>query len=410
MEDEATKGKPTVLLLILEHHFIESEGRVYTDVQCNADFWERYLKEFDQLIVCARLKSLAHIDEEKLCRSDKRNVRFIGLPDFLGFSGLVKNYWRVRKIIRMALAACDGVMLRAPSPLAFVAEPLIRKSGRPWAVEMALNPRTAYSRDSIDHPLQPLIQKYAVRLTKKICMEADGVAYVTEHVLQDEYPCRAIRGSGELASGFTASYSTIELRKEDYSKVRWGDSPPSTLWIAHSGKMVDNRKGHILFLDIIGELRRRGLNVRAVLIGDGPNRRRLEEHAQAIGIRDCCDFVGWKVGFSGLKTDLQRARLFVFPTMSEGLPRAVVEAMASGLLCIGSNVDGMSELLEGPCMCAERSAGAYADIVESFLRDWQAAGWMRDRQYERAKDFSANLLERRRTIFYRSLRNKIEGR
>ena len=43
------------LLVILEQHFFVDGTRVYVDVQCDREFWTRYLAVFEEVVVCARI-------------------------------------------------------------------------------------------------------------------------------------------------------------------------------------------------------------------------------------------------------------------------------------------------------------------------------------------------------------------
>ena len=393
------------LLVVLEQHFIMDGHDVYTDVQCDERFWDRYLSVIDKLIVCARMRSVEADDAcSNLLHSSRPEVEFIGMPDFKGAAGLFKHYREVRAALKSCLCRADAAICRIPSPISLVACPVFRESDVPWAGEMMMNPRTAYSRQAMNHLLQPIIQSIAVQSTKKACLTANGISYVTEHVLQKEYPCRAIT-EPHAENFFTANYSTINLGDDSFYMADWGEEHPSHVVLAHAGKMSDDRKGHSVFIETIAGLRNIGVDACGILIGDGPKREEFESFAERLGVRDFCDFVGWVSGFEEVQKQLRRAQFFVFPTLSEGLPRAVIEAMASGLICLANAVDGIPELLDQECLSKSNTSQSYVDMVCRLLDNWPHGLEIRRQQFEKAHEYRSEVLNKRRTRFYQCLLN-----
>ncbi|OHB62426.1 MAG: hypothetical protein A2Y76_06785 [Planctomycetes bacterium RBG_13_60_9] len=106
------------------------------------------------------------------------------------------------------------------------------------------------------------------------------------------------------------------------------------------GRLIAD-KGHAYLIRAFAKLNLDGW--RLVIVGDGPLARELKELADELG-------VGEKTIFAGLVTDigsyLRRASIFVLPSLREGFPNALAEAMASGIPCISFNCNaGPSELI-----------------------------------------------------------------
>ena len=68
-----------------------------------------------------------------------------------------------------------------------------------------------------------------------------------------------------------------------------------------------------------------------------------------------------------MQSALGRADLFVLPSLTEGLPRALLEAMARGLAAVGTAVGGIPELLPPDCLVPPRNAAALARLVREVM-------------------------------------------
>ncbi|GLX67373.1 glycosyltransferase family 4 protein [Paenibacillus glycanilyticus] len=392
------------LLVIQEQHFTRlPNGEVWVDEQSNATFWDRYLNVFEEIVVCGRFTHAQSNDTDKLMRSDRERVSFIELPNFRGVGGLLKNLFNVMRIIKSAINQSDCVIFRAPSPISMIAYPLVKASNKPYAVEIMNNPQTVFSKDSMKNFYQPLITFLMVSQTKSMCMSANGVSYVTAKVLQELYPSRA-KKKGESKRYFESHYSTICLEESHYSFSEFGATLPKPLIMIHTGKMQDNRKGQDIFIESIAKLRRKGYEVEGILVGDGVMRNDFENLGQQLGISDSLNFVGWKAGYNAVQAELKKAHIVVFPSMGEGLPRSVIEAMANGLLCIGSKVDGICELLEDNSLVSNINSDSFVNSIEYYLKNWEEVKSVRKKQFDTSKEYENSKLEKRRTEFYFKLK------
>jgi glycosyltransferase involved in cell wall biosynthesis len=80
------------------------------------------------------------------------------------------------------------------------------------------------------------------------------------------------------------------------------------------------------------------------IVGDGPQVAYLKETLTREGLEERVEFLGW-AGAAELAAEYRRASLFVFPSRHEGMPNALLEAMASGLPVIASRIAGNEELV-----------------------------------------------------------------
>ncbi|MEZ4655460.1 MAG: glycosyltransferase [Candidatus Eisenbacteria bacterium] len=102
-------------------------------------------------------------------------------------------------------------------------------------------------------------------------------------------------------------------------------------------------KHHEGLLQAWGKVRREIPDAKLTLVGDGELRRKLEEQARSLEIQDSIEFTGIR---SDVVPFLERAGVFVLPSLREAMPLALLEAMAAGLASVASDVGGIPEMIE----------------------------------------------------------------
>ncbi|OGU30335.1 MAG: hypothetical protein A2X67_01355 [Ignavibacteria bacterium GWA2_55_11] len=103
------------------------------------------------------------------------------------------------------------------------------------------------------------------------------------------------------------------------------------------------QKGHVHFLDAAAAVLRERPDVEFWIAGDGPQHDSLVAHARALEIADSVRFLGTRLDIPEL---LAQMDLFVLPSLWEGLPLVVLEAMASGCPIVSTAVDGVMTVIE----------------------------------------------------------------
>jgi glycosyltransferase involved in cell wall biosynthesis len=121
-----------------------------------------------------------------------------------------------------------------------------------------------------------------------------------------------------------------------------------------------------------------GVDTRLVIAGDGPEAERLEQCATALGIRSRVTFKGPVFGEAKVQL-LATADVALLPSYSEGLPYALLEAMAAGVPVLATPVgaipDVVSEGLHG-CLVPPRDPAAIAEALARMAGDRDRLSWM----------------------------------
>jgi glycosyltransferase involved in cell wall biosynthesis len=102
-------------------------------------------------------------------------------------------------------------------------------------------------------------------------------------------------------------------------------------------------KGHDVLLNAAARVARRIPDVQFQIVGDGSERRQLEQQAATLRISAQVSFLGHRGDVPAI---LQHSDVFAFPSFMEASPNAVIEAMAAGLPIVATRVGGIPELIE----------------------------------------------------------------
>jgi glycosyltransferase involved in cell wall biosynthesis len=108
---------------------------------------------------------------------------------------------------------------------------------------------------------------------------------------------------------------------------------------------------------------------------------------------------------------LDHADLFVLPSLTEGMPRSLIEAMARGLPALGSRVGGIPELLEDSQLVTPGAAGELARRIEERMADPKLLARESARNFQRATSgFSIALMASRKNEFWNRVASTAAGR
>ncbi len=182
--------------------------------------------------------------------------------------------------------------------------------------------------------LRHTVERWFTRRADRIVCVSDSVAkFCTERVGLPKESLLAIP-NGIATEGYPSEAPT------DLSQfsVNHGD-----FVIATVGRL-EQQKGIDWLLNATTNLLAPDSNLRLLIVGDGPDRQMLENLAESLGIQKNVHFAGWRPDVPDI---LASCDLLVLPSRWEGMPNVLLEAMASRLPVVATDVEGVSEIL-GP--------------------------------------------------------------
>ena len=128
---------------------------------------------------------------------------------------------------------------------------------------------------------------------------------------------------------------------------------------------LDEQKGHRYLLEAAAQVP----EAQFVLAGDGPLRASLEAQARSLGVEDRVKFLGYRSDIADLLADCD---MFVLPSLYEGLPLSILEAMSAGKPVIATHIGGTDEAViagETGLLVPPADSAALAAAIRSLLTD-----------------------------------------
>jgi glycosyltransferase involved in cell wall biosynthesis len=145
---------------------------------------------------------------------------------------------------------------------------------------------------------------------------------------------------------------------------------PETFEIVCIGRLVSVKAQHVL-IDAVQALKKRNRRVRLRLIGDGPDRLELERTVSERGLTDQVIFEGWRNQQEILEL-YREADIFALASFAEGVPVALMEAMAMQIPCVATRITGIPELIRDGIdglLVAPSNVEELTDALERLIED-----------------------------------------
>jgi len=387
----------------LAHRFARTpDGRVWSGMTNGYAFWQRYLDVFDCVNVIARVQDIPEVPSD-WSRADGPGVSVSAIPYFHGPWQYLLRRREVKRAIADAVAEKDAFILRGGGVLDAHIACLCRRHRWPYGVEVIGDPYDVFAPGAVDHVFRPFFRWHFTRQQKRKCAGACACAYVTQAVLQNRYP------PGPRA--FSTHYSSIALPESALvASPRTYGKRAGAARLVHVGSFSQLYKAPDVLLEAVAQCARGGVDLRLVMIGEGRFLDTLRRSPTAASLGNRVQFLGRLAPGEPIRAQLDAADLFVLPSKTEGLPRAMIEAMARGLPCIGSRVGGFPELLPEEDLVPPGNAAALADKIREVLSSPDRMTEMSRRNLQRARQYTEDILRPRRVAFYSHIREATERR
>jgi glycosyltransferase involved in cell wall biosynthesis len=381
------------VVLVSEQRFLRDEhGAIWSQTQCGYATWKRYLEWFGQVIVAARVTDVEAVPVGYR-RADGEGVTFEAMPSYTGPVAFVANLPRIVHRMRRSTKGAHLVILRGPSVLSLPMWVVLRFGRLPFAVQVLGDNEAVFRDGLVGGRAARMYGAILARFQRQVCWDATAVSYVTETTLQRKYPNSRSREFQVTDVNLGADAFAVGPRT--YSNE---DTP---LRLVLVGSLEQPYKGIDIALRAIQRAHDHRL-IELVVVGDGRLKAEYERLAIDLGIDSQVKFVGSVPSGEAVRAHLKAADLFVIPSRTEGLPRALIEAMAMAMPAVGARVGGIPELLDDAHTFPREGVAELAGILVALTPEQMTL--MSENNLRRARAFSLEKMSQRHAEFIHETR------
>jgi glycosyltransferase involved in cell wall biosynthesis len=355
----------TIAYISDSRYLVTEGGGVWTKTSHFAGAgWKRGLDNVPGLVLVGRASVTSVADAIAAGAFEVECEAFTALPDFRGGLGLLGRLPSFFSAVNYAVRQNDRVLCRLPGASGLVAV-LLGRLNRRWIGCEVVGDVRDVELGSKPSKIGSALGRVAAFLTRFAVRQADAVRYMTKATLQNSYP--AARGAQVVG------FSSVTLDSFWFEK-QWAPHSPRVPVLLNVGTMEKSYKGQDSLIRLVSRLRQSGVDARLNLVGEGRHRGELEHLAFTLGVADLVEFKGYVRDRNVMRELMIESDLFLLPSLTEGLPRALLEAMAVGVPSVASRAGGCVELLSADFTVeVGDESSLYIKVRDMIGADWQLA-------------------------------------
>ena len=204
----------------------------------------------------------------------------------------------------------------------------------------------------------------------------------------------------EYVPGVGIDLSRFENVQVDRNAKRREIGVPKDAFLLISVGELSVRKNHKVIIEAIAKIANN--NIHYIIAGQGDLLSELQSLAKEKGIADHVHFLGYRKDIAEL---YKCADICCFPSIHEGLPVALMEAMACGLPCVASSIRGNTDLIndENGCLIDTDDVDGYIECIQKCILNSDWANNLGQHNIERAQNYDVcNVIKIMKSIYYDS--------
>lgn len=377
-------------VLISTQSKIEYDGKHYYGNSIGAAF-KRYYWLGNITFICHK-KDVKQAKEDRL----DDDIRLVFTKRINTVKSILKKYSKENdKIAEEQVKNSDVVIVHTPSDNGYQVIKYCKKYNKPYMTVVC-----GCAWDALwNHGWRgKILAPLGFYHLKKSQCDVPYSIYVTNVFLQKRYPTKGKSIGCSNVNISTGISSVLEKRLSNISNI----TSERVIRICTAAAIDVPYKGQEYVIRAMAQLKKIGIRYEYHLIGSG-NSSRLRKIAEQYEVIENVIFHG-VLPHEKVLDFLDKMDIYIQPSKQEGLPRALIEAMSRGCLCIGSRVAGIPELLEKEYLFSKGNITEIVNILSNITIEKIEKQAIRN--FEFAKNFDSKVLNGRRENFIKEfLRN-----
>lgn len=385
-------------LYVYDNKFQTNSNEVYAIARMTDDVFKRYVESYDSITVISRMEYVKNIDS--FSRVTLENINFKPIKG-LAFSRAFSLYlpYNIGLAIK-EIKKADFIVVRLPSFLGIFVLFLNLAFKKKYFLEVAGDAKEALLTSKLmpNIGFKTFIHLF-FKLNQYFIKHADGVIYVTQSVLQQKYPTK----------GFTSYASNVDLDIADRSiSLKNYELNNNKIKVGLIGEYNNHYKGISEAINAVKILADQNYDISLHVIGSGSLLQHYKNLAKDLRVDNLVHFGGRLKGNEEIITWLESLDLYIQPSYTEGLPRALIEAMSVGLPAVATDVGGIPELISKKNLVPAHDYRALAEKMKKFIHSKELRFENGKLNYQKSKDYDQETLNKRRSEFWDRCRELVK--
>lgn len=359
---------------------------------------KRYLSIFNELVISTRVKEKEYVSENiqgyKITNGNK--IKVVPINSYKNIPDSIIKRKKINKELESVIQKVDKVIIRMPSVLGIIACNICNRLSKDYIVEMVACAWDGYFNHT--NPIGKLIAPVMYFCTRRSVYKAPKVLYVTENFLQKRYPTKgkSISCSDVDLESLETNDDILENRVKKINNIDFSNP----LKICTVANMQMKYKGQEYVIKALSKLNKDKVRYNYILIGNG-NGERLKKIAKKYNVDKEVLVLG-SLSHEEVFEKLDKIDLYIQPSLQEGLPRALLEAMSRACPCIGSNAGGIPELLSKEVIFSKKNISELERIMETLYNNKELLIKFSEINLKKSSEYSSKTLNKKRIDFYRN--------